>query len=129
MKSKIILCIIFLSVGCIANAQQKIKLNPMMLMQLRIPIQPDDKSWATWNVLPSPQDSTKTIRIDRMSQGFAPFIARADAPYYSQSQVSEIKISLEKILNPDLYFSSQEDFMKSYQEFMDKFVFIKADQK
>jgi hypothetical protein len=122
MKRQYIL-FLFLFAGGTAYSQQKIKTSMVMLIQIQIPIQPDDKSWTTWNIMPSPQDSTKTIRIDRMAQGYAPFIARADAPYYSSSQVNEIKISLEKILNPDLYFSSQEEFMKYYQEFMDKFVF------
>ena len=96
-----------------------------MLMQLRIPIQPDDKSWVNWNIMPSPQDSSKTLRLDRLAQGFAPFIARHDAPYYSSKQVKEIQTALEKILNPDGYFATQEEFMKYYQEFMGKFVYRK----
>jgi len=95
----------------------------MMLMQLRIPIQPNDKSWVHWNVMPSVQDSTKTIRIDRKVQGYAPFIPRNDAPYYSAIQIKEIQISLEKILNPDYYFSTQEEFMRFYREFFGKFVY------
>ena len=103
--------------------QEKISVSSVMLMQLHIPIQPDDKSWTNWNVMPSLQDSTKTIRIDRMVQGFGPFIARHDAPYYSSSQVLEIQVSLEKIFNPDLYFLTQEEFMKYFQEFMGRVVY------
>ena len=118
--------IIFILFVCFVThvfAQERIRVPSNMLMQIHIPIQPNDKSWVNWNEMPSSQDSTKIIRIDRLVQGYAPFIPRNDAPYYSSSQVKEIQVSLEKILNPDLYFSGQEEFMKYYQEFLGKFVY------
>ena len=126
MKKIFLIFLLFFSCKMVYS-QQRIKTNMMMLIQMRIPIQPDDKSWVHWNVMPSPQDSTKTIRIDRKVQGYAPFIPRHDAPYYSSSQVKEIQISLEKILNPDGYFSTQEEFMGFYRTFLGKFVFINVE--
>jgi hypothetical protein len=125
MKKLLLFCLVCLATPLFA--QQKIRVAMNMLLQIKIPTQPDDKSWVHWNVMPSLQDSTKTIRIDRMVQGYAPFIPINDAPYYSASQVKEIQISLEKILNPDGYFLTQEEFMKFYSEFIEKFVFIKTE--
>jgi hypothetical protein len=124
---KIILLILFILTIKISYSQERIRVPMNMLLQIKIPIQPDDKSWVHWNVMPSLQDSTKTIRIDRMVQGYAPFIPRNDAPYYSAAQVKEIQISLEKILNPDGYFLTQEEFMVFYREFNEKFVYIKTE--
>jgi hypothetical protein len=124
---KIFVLMVLLNSAYTVQAQERIHVPANMLMQLRIPIQPDDKSWVHWNIMSSLYDSIKTIRIDRMVQGYAPFIPRQDAPYYSSSQVKEIQISLEKILNPDGYFSTQEEFKKFYREFMGKFVYIKTE--
>ena len=120
---KIFLLLAFFLVTKISFSQERIRVPANMLLQIHIPIQPDDKSWVHWNIMPTLQDSTKTIRIDRMVQGYAPFIPRHDAPYYLTSQVKEIQISLEKILNPDDYFSTQEEFMGFYREFLRKFVY------
>jgi hypothetical protein len=124
---KIFLLFAFILVVKNSYSQEHIRVPANMLMQIHIPIQPDDKSWVHWNLMPSLQDSTKTIRIDRMVQGYAPFIAREDAPYYSATQVKEIQLGLEKILNPDGYFLTQEEFMVFYREFNEKFVYIKTE--
>ena len=128
-EMKKLFVLIFLAFASFANAQQKIHVPANLLLQLRIPIQPDDKSWAKWNEMRSPDDSTKIIRIDRMAQGFAPFIARHDAPYYGAAQVAEIQQSLEKIMNPDLYFASQEEYMNYFRSFQDEYVFRKDPAK
>jgi len=122
MKKLLMVSFLFF-ISTMVYSQSRIKTPMMMLIQVRIPIQPDDKSWVNWYATPSLQDSTKTIRIDRRAQGFSPFIARHDAPYYSSAQVKEIQLSLERILNPDGYFATQEEFRVFYQEFLDKFVY------
>jgi hypothetical protein len=124
-KASLILFIMCISI--IGYSQNRIRTPLNLLLQIHIPIQPNDRSWVHWNFMPSLQDSTKTIRIDRMVQGYAPFIPRQDAPYYSASQVKEIQISLEKILNPDGYFLTQEEFMGFYREFLSKFVYRQAE--
>jgi hypothetical protein len=124
---KIIFLLLLLITHKFSIAQERIRIPANMLLQIHIPIQPNDKSWVHWNIMPSLQDSTKNIRIDRMIQGYAPFIPRQDAPYYSASQVKEIQLSLEKILNPDGYFLTQEEFMGFYREFLSKFVYRQAE--
>jgi hypothetical protein len=124
---KLIFLLLLLITHKFSIAQERIRVSANMLMQIHIPIQPDDKSWVHWYEIPNPKDTSQIIRIDRKAQGYAPFIALHDAPYYSASQVKEIQISLEKILNPDGYFSAQEEFMKFYTEFIEKFVFIKTE--
>jgi hypothetical protein len=124
--------IFFILIVCFSTsafAQERIRVPANLLLQLKIPIQPTDKSWAKWNFIPSLQDSTKTIRIDRMVQGNAPFIPREDAPYYSAVQIKEIQLSLEKILNPDGYFTTQEEYLKYSREIMERWVFVNGTGK
>ena len=120
---KKILLTLFIGLSVQTFAQQNIRVPLNMLLQIKIPIQPDDKNLNDWNVVPSLQDSGQIVRTDRAFRGFAPFIPVNDAPYYSASSISEIKISLEKLLNPDLYFKSNEEFMRFSSNFLDKFVF------
>jgi hypothetical protein len=125
---KLILFLLFFIPCMISYSQQRIRPKMMMLMQLRIPIQPDDKSWVHWYEIPNPKDTSQIIRIDRKAQGYAPFIALQDAPYYSVTQVKEIQYSLERILNPDNYFSTEEEYMRYSSEFMEKWVFIRTEE-
>ena len=107
----------------VAYAQDRIRVSLNMLLQLKVPIQPNDTSWNKWNYIPNPKDSTQTIRIDRRVQCFPAVIPRHDAPVYNESQRNEIRLWFEKILNPDGYFATPEEFMQYTNAFMNKFVY------
>ena len=122
---RIILFIGFMQCMHVAYAQDRSRVPFNMLLQLKVPIQPNDTSWKKWNFIPNPKDSTQTIRIDRRVQGFPAFIPRHDAPFYNESQRNEIRLGFEKILNPDDYFATQEEFMTFCNGFLIKFVHAK----
>ena len=110
----------------IANAQDRIRVPVNLMLMLKVPIQPNDTSWKKWNFIPDPKDSAQTLRIDRRVQGFPAFIPRNDAPFYNESQRNEIRLGLEKILNPDGYFKVEMDYREFTQGFMEQFVLRKG---
>ena len=117
--------VIFL-VCCISSAfaQDRIHVPLNMLLLLKVPIQPTDTSWKNWNFIPNPKDSTLTIQIDRRVQGFPAFIPRNDAPFYNEKQRNEIRLGIEKILNPDGYFKDEMEYREFTQGFMERFVLV-----
>lgn len=92
----------------VAYGQQKIHVDAMHIMQLQLRINPDDASWRTFKA-PASQ-----------FQGAPFFIADARARYYSKEEVEEITRQLDKILNPDTFFSTQDEYSRFYLEFTEK---------
>ena len=127
MKKYFLLCI-FAVLAKVSIAQDRIRVPLNLMLMLKVPIQPNDTSWKKWNFIPNPKDSTQTIRIDRRVQGFPAFIPRHDAPFYNESQRNEIRRGFEKILNPDDYFATQEEFMTFCNGFLIKFVHAKVSE-
>ena len=86
----------------------------MNFMQMQMRINPDDTAWRTFKAPPS------------QFQGAPFFIADARARFYSKDEVEAFTKELDKVLNPDKYFGSQEDYNKFNMEFMEK---IRTDSK
>ena len=102
---RIFLLLLLITSANFLFAQQKIKVDAMQLMQIQIAINPNDTAWRSFQM---PSSQFKGIPI---------FRAEMNAPFYSEQQVMAIKNELEKILKPDKYFTTQEEYNKVLQSF------------
>ena len=107
MKKLLVLFIIVTGVKPVV-AQQKIHVDAMHIMMLQLRINPDDPSWRTFKAPVS------------QYQGAPFFVADAYAPFFSKEEVDGITVDLDKLLNPDKYFSKQEEYAVFYEEFQKK---------
>lgn len=97
-----------------ANAQEKIKVSAMNFMQMQMRINPEDLSWRTFKAPPS------------QYHGVPFFVADASARFYSKEEVEAFTNELDKILNPDKYFTSQEAYNQFNMAFIEK---VRTDSK